>query len=334
MRAMLWEILPNGAIQCRLCAHRCRLKKGDKGRCGVRISTGNELTSLVGNVVSCAHMDPVEKKPLYHFLPGSKTFSIGSVGCNFTCSFCQNHSISQIPGTGVVPGKRVSPEELARLAEEQNVPSMAFTYNEPTIFFELVYETAAIAQISGIRSILVSNGYMSADCLQALSQRVSAINVDLKSFSEAFYSRYCEARLQPVLDNLKYIKSMGWWLEVTTLVIPGLNDSDAELKEIAAFIHGELGENTPWHLSAFHGAHKMANHPATPLALLEKGWQIGREAGLNFVYIGNLSSAIGGNTFCPSCGALVIERQGYEIRRTGPPGRCPSCSFELPGVWV
>lgn len=333
MQAMLWEPLPGGTVQCRLCAHACRLKKGGKGLCGVRANVNGSLISLVRDVVTSAQLDPVEKKPLYHFLPGSKTFSVGSAGCNFTCRFCQNHVIARVPGNGRVPGRHVRPEALAQAAVESRARSIAFTYNEPTVFFELTYETAELAQAAGLRAILVSNGFMTEDCLLPLRRRINAINVDLKSFRDRFYKEYCGGRLQPVLDNLKAVKSLGWWLEVTTLVIPGINDSAAELGEMAAFVRDELGPDTPWHLSAFHGAYLMAAHPATPLSRLEEAWRIGREAGLHFVYMGNVLSAVGANTFCPSCGALAIERRGHAARFLGAPGACPSCKAELPGVW-
>jgi pyruvate formate lyase activating enzyme len=331
--AMLWESLKDGLVRCQLCAHECSLKKEVKGRCGARMNRNGEMISLVANVITSAHLDPVEKKPLYHFLPGSKIFSVGSAGCNFTCSFCQNFIISQIPSSGRVPGKITDPETLVKMAETHAVRSMAFTYNEPTVFFELVYETAGFAQAVDIRSVIVSNGYMSKECLLTLHRRLSAANVDLKSFRDNFYKKYCNARLQPVLDNLKTLKSLGIWLEVTTLVIPGVNDSDAELHDMAAFVHDELGAETPWHLSAFHGAYKMTAHPPTPLSRLEEAWRIGREKGLDFVYIGNMRSLLGGNTFCPRCGDLVIERSGYSVRIKGKPGICPSCETALPGIW-
>lgn len=333
MLATLWDSQPDGSVVCRLCAHRCRLQKGAKGICGVRVNVRGELSSLVSRVVTAVGMDPVEKKPLYHFLPGTKIFSIGSAGCNFSCRFCQNSNIAHVPDDGIVPGKRVAPDDLVSLALSNKARSLAFTYNEPTVFFELAYETAGLAKLKNMRSVLVTNGYMSQDCLMAFSRCISAANVDLKSFSDAFYRKYCGARLQPVLDNLKTIKKLGWWLEVTTLVIPGVNDSDAELAELAAFIRDELGPDTPWHVSGFHGAHLMANHPSTPVATLEEAWRIGREAGLDHVYIGNVRSALGNNTFCPKCGTVVVERRGFEIRQMGAAGQCPSCGAQIPGVW-
>ena len=333
MFAALWDSQPDGTVLCRLCAHRCRLRNGAKGICGVRVNMRGKLVSLVSQIVTAVAMDPVEKKPLYHFLPGSKIFSVGSAGCNFSCKFCQNSNIAHVPENGVVPGKRAAPEDLLALAQSNRAQSMAFTYNEPTVFFELMYETAGIALKKGIRSVLVTNGYMSKDCLSALNRCICAANVDLKSFRDDFYRKYCGARLQPVLENLKAIKKMGWWLEVTTLIIPGVNDGQEELAELAAFIRDELGADTPWHISGFHGAHLMTDHPDTPLGTLETTWSIGRQAGLQYVYIGNARSALGSNTFCPACGAVVIERDMYETRLRGVEGKCPSCGVQIPGVW-
>ena len=333
MLAALWDSQPDGTVVCRLCAHRCRLRKGAKGICGVRVNMRGELVSLVSRVVTAAAMDPIEKKPLYHFLPGSKIFSVGSAGCNFSCHFCQNNNIAHVPESGIVPGKRAAPEDLLAHALANRAQTLAFTYNEPTVFFELLYETAGMAAKKGMRSVLVTNGYMSKDCLTALSRCICAANVDLKSFSEAFYRKYCGGHLQPVLENLKAIKKLGWWLEVTTLVIPGLNDGQAEMEALAAFIRDELGPDTPWHVTGFHGAHLMIDHPDTSLATLEACWRIGREAGLNYVYIGNTRSPLGSNTFCPECNALVIERNGYDTRVQGAEGKCPKCGVQIPGVW-
>lgn len=335
MQAMLWTPQADGSVQCRLCMHRCHLRKGGKGRCGVRVNLRAALVSLVNEVVTSVAVDPVEKKPLYHFLPGTKIFSVGSAGCNFSCRFCQNNAISQVPENGTVAGRRVAPEELVALAAARHVPSMAFTYNEPTVFFELVYETARLARQKGMANVLVTNGYMSQDCLRALQANIRAANVDLKGFRDEFYRTYCGGRLQPVLDNLKAIKGLGWWLEVTTLVIPGVNDSAEELKDIATFIHDELGVDTPWHVSAFHGAHLMSAYPATPPSKLQEAWQIGRDVGLRYVYIGNIRSEEGSTTLCPNpeCGATVITRDGYSIRMAGEAGVCPSCGTRLPGVW-
>ena len=333
MAAMLWDPLPGNQVRCRLCPHGCTIRKGQTGLCGVRSNLNGDMVSLVRDVVSSCQLDPVEKKPLYHYLPGSKTFSVGSAGCNFRCRFCQNCQISQMSGDGIVPGKRIAPDKLWQLALQHKARSVAFTYNEPTVFFELVHEAAAQAKAHGLGVILVSNGFMSDACLYALQRRVDAVNIDLKSFRDDFYREFCGGRLQPVLDTLKTVKALGWWLEVTTLVIPGCNDSPAELQEIAHFICTELGPDTPWHVTAFHGAYKMADHPPTPLPKLEEAWRIGREAGLHHVYIGNLPSLLGSSTLCPNCHGVVMDRLGWQVKRRGTPGQCPACKTQLAGVW-
>lgn len=333
MLAQLWEPRADRSIHCQLCLHGCTIKDGGAGICGVRANHKGELISLVGDVVTAVNMDPVEKKPLYHFLPGTRTFSIGSAGCNFRCRFCQNDNIAHVTPTSAVNGRRLTPETIVRLAEENKAPSISYTYNEPTVFFEQVYTCAGMAKAKGMRNILVSNGFMSAECLQALSRRIDAANIDLKGFTEDFYRKYCGGRLAPVLENLKIIKNMGWWLEVTTLVIPGVNDRPQELEGIAAFIHDELGADTPWHISAFHGAAQMANHPSTPLAILEKAMQTGKNAGLNYVYIGNVSTPAGANTTCPKCGTQLMERRGFRTRKLFKHGECPNCQEKIPGVW-
>lgn len=333
MQAMLWEPLPGGQTVCRLCAHACRLKKGQKGQCGVRVNKNGDLTTLTGDIVTSVQLDPVEKKPLYHYLPGSMTFSVGSAGCNFHCRFCQNSQISQLVDDGIFPGRRLKAANLWQMAVRYGARSVAFTYNEPTVFFEQLFEAAGQAREHDLGVILVSNGFMSADCLQALQRRVTAANIDLKSFNDYFYREYCGGRLQPVLDNLKTIRAMGWWLEVTTLIIPGCNDSPAELQEIATFIYDELGPDTPWHVSAFHGAWRMADHPSTSLDKLEEAWKIGRNSGLRYVYMGNLPSLLGGTTFCPSCEAVVIARKGWQTQCRTRAGNCPSCGTRLAGIW-
>lgn len=332
MQAMLWSA-EGDKVACELCAHQCKLRDGASGSCGVRVNVHGRLVSLVSDIVTAVNMDPVEKKPLYHFLPGTKTFSVGGAGCNFRCFFCQNHDIAHVNKDSVLPGRRLTPETLARLAEQNKAPSVSFTYNEPTVFFEQTYNAAGLVKAQGLKTILVTNGFMSAAYLQSMSKRIDAANIDLKSFSDDFYRKFCRGRLQPVLDNLKRIKDMGWWLEVTTLVIPGVNDGPEELAKAAEFIKDELGADVPWHLSAFHGAAHMADHPSTPVHVLEKAYKIGVHAGLKYVYLGNVQSPVGSDTLCPSCGTLLIERRGYKIRRRLRTGTCPVCQTAIAGVW-
>lgn len=290
--------------------------------------------TLVGDRVASASLDPIEKKPLYHFFPGSKTYSFGTVGCNFACAFCQNHGISRLPADeGKVGGKHVTPDMLVQEAQRHGAHSVSFTYNEPTIFFELMYETAGIALSRGLQTVLVSNGFQSDECLSALYQRIHAANIDLKSFREDFYRRHCKARLAPVLDNLKAMVDMGWWVEVTTLVIPGLNDSAEELRDMARFIRDELGAHVPWHLSRFHGAYRMQKHPQTPVETLMQAWRSGREEGLHHVYVGNIGGGVGAATLCPECHKVCVERQNFTSQVALKKGLCPHCGHAVAGQW-
>lgn len=333
MRTMLWDKGPGQTIRCLACSHNCKLGDGKSGICGVRVNHHGELIGLAADIVTALNLDPVEKKPLYHFLPGTKTFSIGGAGCNFHCAFCQNSEISQVNPRSAVQGRHLTPETLARLAQQNNCPSISYTYNEPSIFFELAYATAGLAKAQGLRNILVSNGFMSPEWLTSMSKRIDAANIDLKSFNDDFYRKLCGGRLQPVLDNLKRIRDLGWWLEVTTLVIPGINDKPEELGRIADFIKSELGADTPWHISGFHGAWRMADHPSTTLDKLKEAYAIGQAAGLRFVYLGNVSSPHGSATTCPACGATLIQRSGYRVRKHFKDGFCPKCQQPIPGVW-
>lgn len=335
--AQLWKSLKtqdnadsNAAVQCRLCNHFCLLQPGEHGLCGVRVNQDGQLYSLVADKVAAINVDPVEKKPLYHFQPGSKTFSIGTMGCNLRCSFCQNFSLSQPPGRGEpVAGKQIAPASLVEQAKYYNAQSIAYTYSEPTIFFELLFETARLAKLRNLKNILVSNGFMSPECLENLAPYVDAANIDLKAFTDAFY-RECGARLEPVKNNLIRIKEMGWWLELTTLLIPGLNDSLAELTRMAVFIVEKLGPETPWHLSRFHPDYRMLDRKPTPVQTLQRAWQVGKEAGLHYVYIGNVPGHRHNNTYCPQCGAEVINRSGFRVNtiRTA----CPDCGHVIAGV--
>lgn len=333
VQSMLWESAANGDVHCLLCAHDCRIKAGGTGVCGVRANYRGKLISLVSDIITGLNMDPVEKKPLYHFLPGTRTFSVGGAGCNFRCFFCQNSDIAHVNKDSVLPGRRLTPETIARLASQNRAPSVAFTYNEPTLFFEQSYAAAGLAKGHGLKTILVSNGFMSEAYLQSMRKRIDAANIDLKSFSDDFYRKFCRGRLQPVLDNLKRIREAGWWLEVTTLLIPGVNDSEEEVGQCARFICNELGREVPWHITAFHGACHMENHPSTPLFKLEEAWNIGQSEGLAHVYIGNAQSMIGSNTVCPDCGTILVERRGWQVRSNISDGKCPSCQREIAGVW-
>lgn len=332
MGARLWHSLENGAVQCDACAHACRIQPGRSGKCGVRQNQGGRLQSLVENTITGVQLDPLEKKPLFHFLPGAQTLSIGSAGCNFRCKFCQNHHISQIRGS--FPGQQVNGASLVQLAIEHDSPALSYTYNEPGVFIELVQDCAELAHAAGLKNILVSNGFMSSTSLDSLAGLIDAANIDLKSFSEAFYRDYCGGSLRPVLENLRKLQKMGCWLEVTTLLIPQVNDSEQEILSIANFIVHELGPDVPWHVTGFHGAWQMAAHPSTSREKLEQAWQLGREAGLHHVYTGNIASSAGQDTICPECGETVIRRSGYRIRDFSHQGQCPGCGRQISGVWA
>lgn len=329
--ALLWTALDGHAVRCRLCAHGCVIKPGQRGQCGVRENKGGQLHTLVYDKVAALNPDPIEKKPLFHFLPGTTTLSLGTPGCNLACAFCQNADLSQAPRMGKpVRGDAVPPEELVRTALRLQTKSLAYTYSEPTIFFELLRDTAELAIQEGLKNILVSNGFQSTDCLDALANLVHAANIDLKAFSEQFYRDICAARLKPVLRNLTHIRRLGWHLEVTTLIIPDLNDSDDELTHIAHFICHELGPTTPWHVSRFHPTYKMLDRPSTPMATLRRAYDIGRAEGLAHVFVGNVPGSRLEDTVCPECGLTVLERTGFAVRHNHLlRGRCPQCGTTI-----
>jgi pyruvate formate lyase activating enzyme len=339
--ALLWEPLAagrEGLVQCRLCRHACVIRPGARGQCGVRENRSGRLVSLVRGLPAAISVDPVEKKPLYHFLPGTATFSFGTQGCNLACAFCQNADLSQPPRLGQTPhGRPFSPQTLADAAVDCGARSISYTYSEPTVFFELAQDVGRLALARGLKNILVTNGFMSLECLEACGPAqgglIQAANVDVKAFTEDFYRERCGARLAPVLENLRRMRALGWWIEVTTLVIPGLNDSGAELAELAGFIAADLGAHTPWHISRFHPCHRMLDRPPTPLEALLAAREAGRGAGLKHVYIGNAAGPGFGDTLCPSCGGVVLRREGF--RAAGAlDGRCPSCGGPVAGVWA
>ena len=332
--AALWKALPDGRVSCRLCSHFCRIDAGRRGLCGVRENHDGALYTLVYDRVAAANLDPIEKKPLYHFLPGTTTFSFGTMGCNLSCSFCQNYSLSQPPRQGkAIAGERASPADLVAAARRSGAASVSYTYSEPTIFFELMADTADLARAAGLKNILVSNGFQSRQCLNALDGRIDAANIDLKAMRPDFYERICGAKLAPVLKNLVRIRELGWWLEVTTLLIPGVNDSTGELSELAGFLARELGVDTPWHISRFHPDFAMRDRPPTPPESLARAYDLGREAGLRYVYVGNVPDQERSTTFCPNCGERLIERQGMGLQaaRTAG-GRCSSCGATIAGI--
>ncbi|HUU37741.1 MAG TPA: AmmeMemoRadiSam system radical SAM enzyme [Candidatus Desulfaltia sp.] len=332
--AMLWRGLEEGKVECFLCAHRCQVAAGKFGVCGVRENRDGKLVTRVYGEVIAAHIDPIEKKPLYHFLPGTTSFSIATVGCNFRCPFCQNWQISQVTKKDkrFADGQALSPEEIVRAARTRGCRSISYTYTEPTIFFEYAYDTARLARSAGLANVFVTNGYMTAEALRTIRPFLDAANVDLKAFRDETYKKICGARLQPVLDSVRLMHELGIWVEVTTLVVPALNDGDKELGDIARFI-ASVNPEIPWHISRFHPDYGYTEAPATPLETLRKARALGREAGLKFLYIGNVWGE-SENTNCPSCGKTLLRRSGFSIeenRING--GKCSFCGAPVAGAF-
>lgn len=332
--AMLYEKLDDQRVHCNLCAHRCTIKPDRRGICGVRENREGVLYSLVYGTLIAEHIDPIEKKPFFHVYPSSNSYSIATVGCNFNCDFCQNHEISQMPrSTLMITGEDVLPAEIAAQAKKSGSKTIAYTYTEPTVYLELAYDTAKIAHEYGLKNVFVTNGFMTAEAIEMMAPYLTAANVDLKSFRDDFYKKRCGARLNPVLESLKKMKEMGIWVEITTLLIPALNDSDEELKDIAQFITG-LGKETPWHISRFHPQFKMLNVPVTSISSLHRAVEIGKQAGLKYVYSGNVPGDEGENTHCFHCGNLLIERCGFKVVSINLTGnKCSKCGTQLDGVF-
>ncbi|BHH84121.1 AmmeMemoRadiSam system radical SAM enzyme [Desulforhopalus sp. 52FAK] len=333
------EKTAKNAIECRLCHHHCRLGIGQIGRCGVRVGDVKEVRSLVYGKLVAENIDPVEKKPLFHVLPGELTYSIATPGCNFTCNHCQNSSISQVVGglpNWLNRGRIVTdctPEDVVSRAVSSRCTSMSYTYVEPTVFLEFALDCAVLAKERGLGNLFVSNGYMSQESLEQMAPLVTAINIDLKAWSDDFYRKVCGASLAPVVENIRKCVGLGVWVEVTTLLIPGVNDSVEELKEIAGFLAG-LDRNIPWHVTAFHPAHKMASVVPTPESTIDLALRVGHAAGLRYVYSGNISGAKGTSTLCPGCGTTLITRNHFTLssNHVGN-GNCPTCKATIAGVW-
>lgn len=332
IEARIYKKLAGKLVRCNLCSHRCLIAPGKRGICFVRENQNGTLYSLVYGLAMAANVDPIEKKPLFHFQPGSLSFSIATAGCNFRCVFCQNWEISQITKgpEGQIIGEEVPPEEIVKKAKETGCRSIAYTYTEPTIFFEYAQDTAKLAKKQGLANVFVTNGYQTPETIKEMAKFVDAANIDLKSFSEEFYQKICGARLAPVLEAIKLMHKARIWLEITTLVVPKQNDSEKELTQIAEFI-AKVDKNIPWHISRFHPEYKMLDSQPTPLETLEKAFQIGKKAGLKYVYLGNVITETRENTYCPKCGKQAIKRVGYhtEILAVDKKGKCRKCGEDL-----
>jgi pyruvate formate lyase activating enzyme len=302
----------------------------------VRQNVGGVLYTHVYEEAIAAHVDPIEKKPFFHFLPGSKSLSIATVGCNFRCPFCQNWEISQSrpsDGKSGLRSTRLAVKEVVRQALLNDCQSISYTYTEPTIFFEYAYDTARLAKESGLRNNFVTNGFMTGEALETIKPYLDAANVDLKFFREESYQKICKARLQPVLESISKMRELGIWVEVTTLVIPGLNDSEEELRDIARFL-ASVDRDIPWHLSRFHPDYEYLDKQATPVATLRKAREIGKSEGLRYIYLGNVWGE-GEDTHCPNCGQLLISREGFWVKSNLiKDGHCPKCGYKIAGVFA
>jgi len=333
-QAVLWEKLDGQKVACRLCGHRCVIAAGNYGLCRVRRNVDGVLRTLTYDAVVAMNVDPIEKKPLYHFLPGTKSLSIAAPGCNFQCEFCQNWQISQLPREGKMAGKAVSPAQIVSAAKNYNCRSISYTYTEPTVFFELAYDTSVLSHEQGLKNAFVSNGFMTPQAVEKISPVLDAINVDLKAFRDQTYRRVMKARLDPVLECLEALVAAGVWVEVTTLVVPGMNDSPEELSDIADYIAGKLGVKVPWHVSRFHGDYRMTAIGPTPPQTMDLACRLGRQAGLEFVYCGNVSGSPEQSTLCPRCRQMLVERDGFSVSSNRlDDGKCPGCGEPIPGIW-
>ncbi len=333
VEARFYEKLPDKKIQCKLCPRECKVGDRERGYCGVRENRGGVYYSLVHSRVCAAHVDPVEKKPLFHYLPGTLAFSLATAGCNVNCKFCQNWDISQARPEQI-PAQYMPPKSVAQLAAQWHCPTIAYTYSEPVIFAEFLMDAADAGHAAGIRSVVVSNGYIGDEALRAAYGKMDAVKIDLKAFSDSYYQKVVAGELKPVLDTLVTLRKMDKWTEIVYLVVPTLNDSDAEFKGLVRWVKGNLGADVPVHFTQFHPDYLMKNLPITPVGTLERARQIAMAEGLHFVYIGNVPGHPAENTYCPQCKELLVERTGFAIRKMliqG--GACPKCKRAIPGVW-
>jgi len=332
--AKFYQKLDEKTLQCQLCPNRCRLQDGHRGFCRAREPKEGKLYSLVYGKAAAVHIDPMEKKPLFHFLPGTSIFSIATAGCNYRCKFCQNWQLSQFPPEETL-NQELPPEEVVNQAIKNNCPSIAYTYTEPSIFYEYMLDTARQAKIRGLRNMYHSNGSLNSQAVEELSLYLDAANIDLKAFTQEYYSEVCAGYLDTVLETLKILKKNKVWLELTTLVVPGLNDDLAQIKQMCLWIKENLGPDLPIHLTRFWPQYKLTALNPTPTETLEKARDVAQSAGLNFVYIGNVPGHAGENTYCPLCKRAVIQRRGFTVLSNDVVnGKCKSCGREIPGIWT
>lgn len=332
--AMFYEKLEEKKVRCFLCGHHCIIKEGKRGICAVRENRDGILYSLVYGRLIAMHIDPIEKKPLFHFLPSTTSFSISTVGCNFHCKHCQNFEISQYPKehSGDIPGQVATSEDVVASAVISGSRSISYTYTEPTIYFEFAYDCAKLAHQKGLKNVFVSNGYTGPEAVRTIAPYLHGNNIDLKGDNE-FYKNVCGAKVEPVKETIKLMKELGVWVEVTTLIIPGLNDSEKDLHEIAEFICS-VSPAIPWHVTQFYPTYKLMDKPRTPISTLRRAREIGFESGLKYVYEGNVPGEGGENTYCPSCKEMLIKRIGFSIIENKLlKDMCPKCGYKIEGVW-
>ncbi len=332
--ALFYEKTGDRQVRCGLCRFHCVIKEGGRGRCNARENRDGVLYSLVYGRIVAENIDPVEKKPLFHFMPASRTFSIATAGCNFHCLQCQNYTISQIGRDSEIHGISRTPQEIVKNTVASGCSSVSYTYTEPTIFYEFALDTAKLAKEAGLKNIFVTNGYICKEPLAGIAPFLDAANIDLKGFDERKYLDIFGAKLPEVLESMIEYRKQGIWLEVTTLVIPGVNDSETELKNIAAFIVENLGVDTPWHLSRFYPTYRMQDRPPTPVETVRMAAGLGRKAGLHYVYEGNIPEGNGENTCCPGCSKVLIKRSGFRVlSNLLENGCCPDCGEKTAGLW-
>ena len=331
--AMYYESLPGKMVRCNLCPNRCILSPGQIGICKARKNIDGKLYSIVYGKVAAVHLDPIEKKPLYHFLPGTKTYSIATTGCNLRCKFCQNWQIAQV-FPWEVKTIDMTPEQVVENALKAGAKSIAFTYTEPVVFYEFMLNTAKLAKEKGLKTVMITSGYINPEPLKNLLKYLDAVKIDFKGFSDKFYQKMTMGHVQPVLDAMKIVKQSGKWLEIVNLVIPGENDSEEDIRNLALWVKENLGEDVPVHFTRFHPDYKLLNTPPTPIETLKKARKIAMEVGLKYVYTGNVYDPEGSTTYCPDSGEVAIKREGFFVveNNLDEEGRCSS-GEKIPGVW-
>lgn len=331
--SMYYKKLENLRIECEICPRKCSVADLERGYCGNKENRNGKYYTLVYSRPCAVHVDPIEKKPLFHYLPGTPAFSIATAGCNIECKFCQNWQISQFRPEQV-KNFDLTPKGIVRLAKQYQTPTIAYTYSEPVVFYTYMYDTAKLAKEEGIGSVMISNGYIAEEPLVELCKQLSAVKVDLKAFTEKFYKEICSGELKPVLQRLETLKRIGIWYEIVVLIIPTLNDNEKEIREMSLWIKDHLGSEVPVHFSRFYPTYKMKNLPRTPVKSVEKARRIAMEVGLKYVYLGNVLGHEGENTYCPGCGKVIIRRIGFKIlEKNMEDGQCKFCKYDIVGVW-